>query len=139
METKILPFFEFCKRHILDELEKMEGEEVYMCDLGSEMCEREHIDDTFTYSTGLAIEYLKEWFYDAGEFSDYEQMQLGQRSNPFKNVERFLVNMLEEGVRTILARCNFVDRHWNEKRELTPYAIKIIKRQVNEQTNEKLF
>ena len=66
-------------------------------------------------------------------------MNFGQRSNPFENVEAFIVRMVIEGVRTILSRCKFVDDKWNDKFELTAEIISTIKEEVEEQTDDELF
>ena len=139
VEEPIEKFFDFCKNYILEEIDEHEGRDVYGADFGIELTEGMCADGTFTYSTEEAKEYLKEWWADAGEYSDYENFNFGERSNPFDNPERFTTSMVTEGVRTILSRCEFIDNKWNEKFELTEDVIALIKEQVEEQTNDELF
>lgn len=138
-KEKIPEFFEFCKSYILDNIEDYEGQGEYACDLGIMLTEGMCCDGSFTYSTAKAKEYLIEWFEDAAEYSEYEKFNFGERSNPFENVERFTVQMVAEGVKVVLSRCEFINEHWNETVELTPDIIAIIKEQVEEQTDYELF
>jgi len=138
-EEDVEPFFDYCKQFILDEIDEYEGRDVYACDFGIEMTEGMCCDGTFTYSTEKSKKYLQEWCSDAGEYSEYEKFNFGERSNPFDNIERFLVSMVTEGVRTILSRCQFINDMWNSKFELTEDIIATIKEQVEEQTDDELF
>lgn len=138
-EDEIPEFFDFCKDFILDKIEDYEGSDVYGADLGIDLAEGINADGTFTYSTEKAKKYLQDWWADAAEYSEYEEMNFGQCSNPFENVEVFITRMVIEGVRTILSRCKFVDDKWNDKFELTKDVIAIIKEQVEEQTDDELF
>ena len=138
-EEEIPEFFDFCKDFILDKIEDYEGSYVYGADLGIYLTEGINADGTFTYSTEKAKKYLQDWWADAAEYSEYEEMNFGQSSNPFENVEAFIVRMVIEGVRTILSRCKFVDDKWNDKFELTAEIISTIKEEVEEQTDDELF
>lgn len=138
-EEEIPEFFDFCKDFILDKIEDYEGSDVYGADLGIDLTEGINADGTFTYSTEKAKKYLQDWWADAAEYSEYEEMNFGQRSNPFENVEAFIVRMVIEGVRSILSRCKFVDDKWNDKFELTAEIISTIKEEVEEQTDDELF
>lgn len=135
-------FFDYCKNYILDNLENYEGNNVYMCDLSIELTEGMCADGTFTYSTAKAEQYLIEWIGEAGEFFDYEKANFGQNTNPFSNVELFLVRMVSEGVRAILSQCPTVtsDENWNSEMELTAELIQKIKDEVEEvEEGEDLF
>lgn len=138
-KEKIQSFFEYCKSYIIDNIEEHNDRLVYACDLGITLTENMCCDGSFTYSTAKAKEYLIEWFFDAGEFSDYEKFNFGERSNPFENVEMFLVRMLCEGVRSVLSRCDFIKDNWDKKIWLHPDVIATIKEQVEEQTDDELF
>ncbi len=138
-EEEIPEFFDFCKDFILDNIEDYEGIDVYGADLGIDLTEGINADGTFTYSTEKAKKYLQDWWADAAEYSEYEEMNFGQHSNPFENVETFIVRMVIEGVRTILSRCKSVDDKWNDKFELTSEIISTIKEEVEEQTDDELF
>ena len=139
IKEEVPEFFDFCKNFILENIDEYEGNDVYACDFGITMTEAMNCDGTFTYSTEKAKEYLKKWWVDAGEYSDYEKFSFGERSNPFDNPERFTTGMVMEGVRIILSRCQFIDDKWNDKFELTEDVIATIKEQLEEQTNDELF
>lgn len=139
-EERTPEFFEFCKNYILDKIDGYEGCSIYACDLEFTLTEYMRCDGTFTYSTDKAKRYMIEWFYEAGKYSDYEEFNFGKRSNPFENVEAYLVRMVSEGVGTVISRCPLIDQKWNDdKFELTPEIIAVIKEQVEEQTDEDLF
>lgn len=138
-EDEIPEFFDFCKGFILDKIEDYEGSDVYGSDLGIALTEGINVDGTFTYSTEKAKKYLQDWWADAAEYSEYEEMNFGKRSNPFENVEAFIVRMVIEGVITILSRCKFVYDKWNDEFELTSEFISTIKEEVEEQTDDELF
>ena len=138
-EEKIGSFLDYCKQYILENIDEHEGRSVYNCDLGIELTEGMCCDGTFTYNTAEAKKYLLEWWDDAAEFSDYENFSFGERSNPFDNIELFLVKMVAEGVRSILSRCQFIEDNWDKKYELTEDIIAVIKEQVEEQTDDELF
>ena len=133
-------FIPFCKQHILDHIDGYEGQSHYGCDLGSYLTEGMNADGTFTYSTAKARELLQAWWDDADDFSEYEEFEFGQRSNPFENVEAFLVRMVIEGVNGLMGKLPIIDEHWNDELELTPEVIETIKEQVEELSdNEEVF
>lgn len=132
-------FFDYCRNYVLDELPNYEGRTEYACDFGVTMTEGMCCDGTITYSTAKAIDYIKEWWYDCADFSDYEKFNFGERSNPFENPERFLATMVSEGVRTLLSKSNYIERHWNKKIKLDKKTLRVIRRQVGSITNCDLF
>ena len=134
-------FFQFCKDFILEHLEDWEGQSHYGCDLAGYLTEGMNADGTFTYSTYEAKEYIREWWDDAADYSEYEEMNFGKRSNPFENPEAFTVRMVIEGVQAILSKCEIIDENWNDKLELTAETIDTIKEQVEEldEYSEELF
>lgn len=134
---KIMGFVEFCKNHILETLEEYEGQTVYACDLGYTLTERMNSDGTFTYSTALAKNYLYEWWWEASDYWEYEKSNFGENyHNPFDNPEAYIVCMVIEGVNCLLAKCDYIDKRWNEEIELTKRTINIIKKQVDELSDE---
>ena len=137
MAKDIIDFIPFCKQQILDEIDNYEGESEYGCDLGYELTQGMNCDGTFTYSRALAIEYIKEWWDDCAEFSDYEDFSFGKRSNPFDNPEAFTVRMVVEGVAGLLAKLPIIEENWNDKLELTPEVIQTIKDQLEELSDEE--
>lgn len=133
-------FFEYCKDFIVDHLPDYEGQDVYACDLGMTITEGINTNGTATYSRQKAKEYIQEWWADAAEYSDYEKMNFGERSNPFENPEVFMVRMVIEGCCSILSKCPFIDENWNDEIEFTEKNIQTIIEQVNEvDEDESLF
>ena len=65
-------FIEYCKNYIIDHIEDYEGQSHYACDWGSILTEGANCDGTLTYSTEKAKEYLKEWWYDCGQYFEYD-------------------------------------------------------------------
>lgn len=126
-------FVRFCKDKIIDELQNYAGNEYYACDLGYTLTEDINADGSFTYSRELAKEYIKEWWDDASDYWEYEQMSFGEHThNPFDNPEAYLVCMVVEGVSHILSQCEIIDKAWNDKIKLTKKNIKTITEQVEE-------
>lgn len=134
---RIMGFVEFCKNHILENIENYEGQSVYACDLGYTLTEGMNVDGTFTYSTDLAKDYLHEWWYEAADYWEYEKSNFGENyHNPFDNPEAYIVCMVIEGVNGLLARCDYIDKHWNDEIKLTKRAIATITKQVEELSEE---
>lgn len=125
-------FNEFCKEYIREKLEEMEGVTCYVCELAYTLAESDNINGTMTYSTKTAIDYICEWWYDCAEFSDYEEVNFGKRSNPFEKPEAFMACMVIEGINSILAQCPIIDENWNNEIELTPEVIEAIKKQIED-------
>lgn len=129
----IVNFVRFCKDKIIDELSKYEGQQHYACDLGYTLTEDINANGTFTYSTELAKEYIKEWWEDASDYWEYEKTNFGENfHNPFENPEGYTVAMVIEGVNLLLSQCKFIDEKWNEEIELTEENIQTITEQVEE-------
>ena len=122
-------FSEFCKGYLFDRLDEYEGTTVYGCDLAYKLCEGCNVDGSITYCRQTAAEYLCEWWYDASDYSDYEQMNFGERSNPFANPEAYMVRMVICGIGYLLSQCAVIDELWNDELELTPEVIEAIKEQ----------
>lgn len=137
MAKDIIDFIPFCKQQILDEIDNYEGESKYGCDLGYELTQGMNCDGTFTYSTAQAIEYIKEWWDDCAEFSDYEQFHFGQRSNPFDNPEAFTVRMVVEGVAGLMGKLPIIGENWDDELELTPEVIQTIKDQLEKLSDDE--
>jgi hypothetical protein len=122
-------FSEFCKDYLFERLDEYEGRNMYACDMAYILCEGANCDGTMTYSRAEAIKYLCEWWYDAADYSEYEQMNYGERSNPFENPEAYMVRMVICGIDYLLSRCEVVVESWNDELELTPEVIEAIKEQ----------
>ena len=65
---KLESFLNYCKNYIIDHIEDWEGQTKYACDLGNYLTEGPNIDGSLTYSTYMAKEYIREWWYEAGEY-----------------------------------------------------------------------
>lgn len=121
---KIKSYTEYVKDFITDSLPEFEGREVYGCDLGYAITESINIDGTATYSTYEAMEYIKEWWFDAAEVYQYQKDNYGEvLQNPFENPEAWMVCMIIEGVNAILGQCETVEEFWNDETELTEEII----------------
>lgn len=140
MEKTRLSFVEYCKAYIIENIDDYEGTEVYACDFTTSITDGPNIDGTLTYSTNEAIEYLREWWYEAGEYWQYEKDNFGENQhNPFENPEAYMVCMVIEGCASILSRCPDLEDNWNDKIELTAEIIHNIKEFVEEFDEESLF
>lgn len=130
-QNNIMEFIPFCKQQILDNIDNEEGYSRYGCDLAGYLTEAMNADGSFTYSREEAKEYIKEWWDDAANYSDYEEMNWGKReTNPFDEPELFTVRMVIEGVAGIMGQLPIIEENWNDKIELTTETIKTIKEQV---------
>lgn len=125
-------FNEFCKDYICEHLDEMEGVSVYACDLAYTLAEDDNVNGSMTYDWKAAVDYIREWWYDCGDFSDYEKDNFGERSNPFENAESFMVRMVIEGIKSILSQCEIIDENWNNEIELTPEVIETVKEQIKD-------
>ena len=126
-------FKDYCKNYILDHIEGYEGQLHYGCDFAYTLTETPNVDGTLTYSTHDAIEYLREWWYECGEYWEYEKDNFGEHPhNPFDEPEAYMVCMVIEGVNAILANEPHIEKSWNDKLELTEEVIEDIKKYVEE-------
>lgn len=131
--TEIMTFDDFCKETIKNELSARIGGTYYACDLGQDLTRGMNCDGTFTYSTELAKEYLREWWWDASDYFQYEKDNFGENfHNPFDNPEAYIVCMVIEGVRSLLSQCNEIDDAWNDKIELTEELVGSIIEQLDD-------
>jgi len=131
--TKRLSYSDYCKNFIIDHLENFEGNKVYSCDLGSELTQGINVNGSATYSTYEAKEYLREWWDEAGEYWEYEKDNFGENiHNPFDAPEAYMACMIIEGVRSILAQVELIDKKWNDEITLTKKNIKTILSAVND-------
>ena len=124
-------FVEYCKDYIIDILPEYEGNRTYGADLCGLIMEGPNVNGSLTYSTQKAIDYLREWWYECGEFWDYAKMNFGKdyvadSLNVFDNPESFMVAMVYEGVAYILSKVSVVDENWNNDFELTEEVIDTI-------------
>lgn len=138
MEKEIKDFIPFCKEKILYELENYEGQTVYACDLGYKLTEDINANGSFTYSRELAKDYLKEWWDEASDYWEFEQLQFGEHiHNPFDNPEAYIVCMVIEGVNGLLSKCPLIEDNWNDEIELTDDVVSTLKQQVEELSDDE--
>lgn len=137
-------FIDYCKNYVLEHIDEYEGQEVYLCDLGFTLTEYPNCDGTLTYSRAEAIEYLREWWYEASDYFEHEKFNFGPENvhNPFENPEAYMVCMVIEGVNMLIsAAVNLLgmDDQWNDEVELTADLIEKIKGAVKDNDAERLF
>lgn len=126
MET----FTEYCVDYIERELFGHKGRIVEACDLAFDLTQGPNANGSLTYSRSNAIEYLKEWWYDAADYFDYEKSNFGEAQNPFDNPEAYMVCMVIEGVRSLIDQTTPIQKAWNERVELTGETINQILNEV---------
>ena len=133
-------FVEYCKQYIYDHIDGYRGQRIYLCDLGWTITEGPNYDGTLTYSRALALDYLREWVYDASDYFDYAKANLGEAQNPFENPEAYMVCMVIEGVKSLINEAvDSLEMDYNEQVELTGELIEQICEKVNEDDRVELF
>ena len=106
--------------HCIDRLENLEGAEIYMDDLATELTERENMDGTVFMSTQKSWDFISKNRYDAGDVLDAWVSETGTcRPNPLSDPDGFCVLMLEHYVREVLDECPSVESFGHGKQELT--------------------
>lgn len=124
-------FCDYTKDYLLNQLEDYKGCKSYACDLYLLLTEGINVDGSATYSTNEAKEYIKEWFEEAGKYYEYAKMNFGEVfSNPFENPEAFQVEMISQGVSSLLSQVETISDNWNEEIEITDELIKEIKKHI---------
>lgn len=118
---------------IEDKLEDYKGCEQYGCDLAYYLFESENVDRTITYNSYESQKLIKEYFDDiAEEIEENIDSEYLFTANPFIEPETFLVQIVLEIASHILAKCNFIDKNWDNEIELTEKNINIIKKELKE-------
>ena len=116
-----------------DRLEYYEGYKQYICDLAYCLFESENVDGTITYNSYKSQELIKEYFDDiAEEIEENIDSEYLFTANPFIEPEKFLVQIVLSVAVRILAKCNFIDKNWDNEIELTNKNINIIKKELEE-------
>lgn len=135
-------FVTYCKNYVLEHIDEYEGQEVYLCDLGSTLTEYPNCDGTLTYSREAAKNCIREWWDEADDYFQYEKDNFGTPRNPFENPEAYMVCMVIEGVRALID--DAIDTlglndKWNDEVELTVDLVEKIKGAVKEYDDDRLF
>lgn len=126
-------FNQYCKEHIINNIEDYNGETVYASEFADKLCEKMNCDGTCTYSTYEANEYLKEWWYDCSEYWEYEKSNFGEvYHNPFENPEAYMVCMVIQGVKSLISQCSIIDENWDNEIEITEEVIKTILEEIED-------
>lgn len=106
--------------HCIDRLDEMEGVEVYMDDLATELTERENMDGTVFMSTQKSWDFISQNRYDAGDVLEEWVSETGScNPNPLSDPDGFCVLLLEHYVREVLYECPSMDSLGSGRKELT--------------------
>ena len=133
-EKKYKDFFDYCKEHLLEQLEAYEGSTHYACDLGCTLCEDAR-NGTLTFSTYEAQKYLQTWWWECGDYWEYEKFHFGEHMhNPFDAPEAYMVCMVIRGVEDILSQCKSIEDNWNEEVTLDEDFLKNLRSEIDEVT-----
>ena len=128
-------FEEYCKDFIRENLNIIEGRTVYASELGLTLTNWMNLDGTATYDRAQAIEYIKEWWYEAADVYDYIKFSCGEVfQNPFDNPEAWMVIMITEGINSLLFECEIIQENWNEEILLTEEIISKINEELEDKT-----
>ena len=126
-------FIDYCKEHIEEKIYNYVGSTHYGADFTYTITEEENANGTLTFSRETARNILGEWWYDCGDYWEYEKDNFGEHAhNPFDEPEAYMVCMVIEGVNAILANEPHIEESWNDKLELTEEVIEDIKEYVKE-------
>jgi uncharacterized protein YjbI with pentapeptide repeats len=120
------------KSDIIERLNDYKGGTYYGCDLAYTLFEGENANGSVFCNTYKTVEFIKANFELFGELVEYYQDNFSETLNPFTEPEKAHVILLLEASQSILSKCDFIERNWNEKFELTKTAIEEITEQVND-------
>jgi len=137
MENKKESYLEYCQQHAIDNLFDCfnDGDTVYGCDLASNLTMGINVDGSATCSRHEALEYIREWRYEAGEVYEYLKSNLDMTINPFENSEKFHVLMIIFGVENLIAQCSTINNKWDDEIKMTATMKKKIKSELLELTS----
>lgn len=105
MENNEMTFLEYVVDFINDELDNLEGEEVYLPYLSERLTSM--INDNGSLHCQFMLEEIRQivvWWCACGDFVEYQRNE-GVVINPFDYPSRFLVQMVTEAVRAIIQNC----------------------------------
>ena len=119
---------------MIDELNEMEGREVYGADLGYEIFSVASRNGSYTCSTIEAENFICKYFSEIGEVVEDIKFSLGAEFIPncFLQPEKFQVAIMLEMSSSLCGQCEFVNSNWNNEIELTEENIKLIISQLEE-------
>ena len=119
---------------MIDELNEMEGREVYGADLGFEIFSEANCNGSYTCSAIEAENFICKYFSEIGEVVEDIKFNLGAEFIPncFLQSEKFQVVIMLEMSNSLCGQCEFVNSNWNNEIELTKENIKLIISQLEE-------
>jgi len=120
------------KSDIIERLNDYKGGTYCGCDLAYKLFEGENTNGSVFCNTYKTVEFIKANFELFGELVEYYQDNFSETLNPFTEPEKAHVILLLEASQSILSKCDFIERNWNEQFELTETAIEEITEQVND-------
>lgn len=134
MSEERLEYVDYCKAHIVSELETLEGEIVYACDLAGMLTQDGRYNGTLTFSTHEAKELIKFWWDDLDEVNSRLYDELGythDQIDMFNRPELYHVAIVDEGINSILNDLDIIQDNWDDKIELTRDVIDTIVEQID--------
>lgn len=119
---------------MIDELNEMEGKEIYGADLGYEIFETANCNGSYTCDAQEAKEFIKDYYEDIGDVVESIEFNLGKGSvcNCFNEPEKFQVQIMLEMSSSLIAQVSIVDENWNNKFTLTKETIEKITKELEE-------
>lgn len=114
-------YTDYCKDFIIDNIEEFIGGNYYVNELGNMLTMGINADCSATYNRNEAIEYLKNWWQEVGDFMEYYKNYIGNLEvSPFLEAEKFHVIMIIHGIDNLLSQCDVIQELWeNDETELT--------------------
>ena len=119
---------------MIDELNEMEGREIYGADIGYEIFDEANCNGSYTCSTIEAENFICKYFSEIGEVVEDIKFNLGAEFIPncFLQSEKIKVVIMLEMSNSLCGQCEFVNNNWNNEIELTEENIKLIISQLEE-------
>lgn len=113
---------------MIDELNEMEGREIYGAELGYEIFSVANCNGSYTCDAQESIEWIGKYFSEIGEVVESIEFNLGKDSvcNCFNEPEKFQVQIMLEMSNYLCGQCSLVNINWNNEIELTEKNIKLI-------------
>jgi len=112
MELK--EYVEYCRDFIKDNISKLEGNELPIEAVGYQVCQRIISNGTCTHSQDEAKRYILHWWGECGDYFDWIMVR-NMVINPFKDPERFMAQMVFDGVLQLFNTVN----DDNDEQEIT--------------------
>ena len=112
---------------MIEHLQEMEGQVVYGCDLAFKLFENENVNGSYTCSSYEASKWIKDNWFDLCEVVEEYEYEFGEYpDNCWINPERFQVQIILYMASSLVAKSDYINKHWNEEIEFTKEVIYII-------------